>query len=168
MEKEKTQTYETTKQPEVNEPTPEVRSLAVDTLAGEFHEDWRKTRLDENGAYEPRIKSTKDEAWIANHGTDQVDIANSAYLDLPSDWQAENKAAAGVIVDIMHEYNGNVNLSDKEIRSAVGDKVHTAWLSRNEWAKGGELDTPFDELSQVEQDKDIDQVVVAQRVFSAE
>ena len=168
MEKEKTQTNETTKQPEINQPTPEARLLAVDTLASEFHEDWRKTRLDADGNYEPRIKSTKDEAWIAAHGTDQVDIANSTYLDLPSDWQAENKAAAGVVVDVIHEYNGNVDLSDKETRTAVGDKVHTEWLSRNEWAKGGELDVPFDELTQVEQDKDIDQIVVAQRVFSTE
>jgi len=168
MEKDKTKIDEMTKQPEINQPTSEAHSLAVDTLASEFHEDWRKTRLDTDGNYESRIKSTKDEVWIADHGTDQVDIANSTYLDLPSDWQAENKAAAGVVVDVMHEYSGNVDLSDKKTRTTVGDRVHTAWLSRNEWAKDGELDVPFDELSQVEQDKDIDQVVVAQRVFSAE
>ena len=44
--------------------------------------------------YEPRWMTTTDNAWIKLQGSDQVDIANTAYPDLPSDWQAENLAAA--------------------------------------------------------------------------
>lgn len=138
---------------------------AVAALAGAFHEDWRKTRLQEDGSYEPRIKATKDEAWIAARGTDQVDIANSTYGELPSDWQAENKAAAEVVVDVLDEANGSVDLSNEEHRVYVGSKIHDAWLSRNEWAAGGELDVPFTQLPPAEQAKDIDQMVVAQQVF---
>ena len=163
-----TKTFKTPEQTEINEPSLEARDAAVTALASEFHENWRKTRLDADGSYEPRVKPTEDQAWIETHGTDQVDIANTAYEDLPLDWQAENAAAAAVVVDVMNEHNGVVDIDNPTIRSSVGEKIHTAWLSRNGRAKGGELDVPFDELPQDEQDKDIDQVSVAQRVFSTE
>jgi hypothetical protein len=42
--------------------------------------------------YEPRIKQVKDRAWIENHnGETEVDIANTLYAELPSEWQRENK-----------------------------------------------------------------------------
>jgi hypothetical protein len=139
---------------------------ATHTLATEFHEDWRKkTRLNGGGSFEPCIKPTDDAAWIEAHGTDQVDIANTDYDELPTDWQAENKAAAEVVVGVMVEYNGAIDLSSKDVRSQVGGTIHDAWLSRNDWAKGGELDVPFTQLSAEEQVKDIAQVEVAQRVF---
>jgi hypothetical protein len=168
MEPTEKQILKTPEQTESTQPSPEAKAAAVAALASEFHEDWRKTRLDADGNYEPRVKSTKDEAWIADHGTNQVDIANSTYDELPSDWQAENGAAADVVVDVMNGADGAIDLTDPDVRSEVGQKIHDAWLSRNEWAKGGTLDVPFNDLPQDEQDKDIDQVVVAQRVFSTE
>ncbi len=94
------------------------------------------------------------------HSTDQVDIANTSYQDLPSDWQSENKAAAEVVIGILDEANGNLDLGNPEIRSRVGQKVHEAWLSRNNWAKDGDLDKSFDELPAVEQAKDIEQIEI--------
>lgn len=138
---------------------------AIAAVASALHEDWRKTRLQEDGSFEPRVKGTKDEAWIATHGTDQVDIANTTYGELPADWQAENKAAAEVVVDVMEEANGAVDLSNEEQRTYVGSRIHDAWLQRNTWAAGGELDVPFDQLPPAEQAKDLDQVVIAQQVF---
>lgn len=152
---------------ETREKQLELESEAVKALAGELHENWRKTRLMEDGSFEPRVKSTKDEAWIAEHGTDQVDIANTKYEDLPSDWQAENKAASEVIVRIMIERNGRINLEDAEQRIEIGSAIHEAWLVRNEWAKGGELDVPFDQLPPEEQAKDIDQLIIAQQIFTS-
>jgi hypothetical protein len=146
--------------------SPEAVDQAVAALGTAFHEDWRKTRLNEDGTFEPRIKTTKDEAWIEANGTDQVDIANTTYDGLPADWQAENKAAAEVIVGVFNERSGDVDLSDPETREAVGEQVHAAWLSRNEWAKGGNLDVPFADLPVDEQNKDLDQVLVAQAVFA--
>lgn len=146
----------------------EAIEVAVNTLASVFHEEWRKTRLQEDGSYEERVKPTSDASWIEAHGTDQVDIANTEYSDLPADWQSENKDAATVVVDIIASRNGNIDLSDESTRNEVGATIHDAWLSRNEWAKGGELDVPFIELSAVEQAKDIDQVRAAQQVFGIE
>jgi hypothetical protein len=138
---------------------------AVVALATALHEDWRKGRLQEDGTFEPRVKVTKDEAWIAAHGTDQVDIANTDFPELPTDWQAENQAAAEVVVDVLGEANGAVDLADKAQSDYVGSKIHDAWLSRNDWAAGGELDVPFAQLPPGEQAKDLNQVVVAQQVF---
>ncbi len=146
-----------------NEDTPEINieQERVNNLASALHEDWRKTRLQEDGTFEGRVKPTKDEAWIAGHGTDQVDIANTEYVDLPEDWQAENKAAAEVIVGILSESHEAPDLSDEEHISMVGEKIHTAWLARNEWAKGGDLDVPFKDLPADEQAKDINQLKIA-------
>ena len=146
-----------------NEDTSEinVEQEKVTNLASALHEDWRKTRLQEDGTFEARVKSTKDEAWIAGHGTDQVDIANTEYVDLPEDWQAENKAAAEVIVGILSETPESPDLSDEEHLNMAGEKIHTAWLARNEWAKGGDLDVPFKDLPADEQAKDINQLKIA-------
>lgn len=149
--------------PQAAEQDPHAEAVAA--VASALHEDWRKTRKQEDGTFEPRIKGTKDEAWIAAHGTDQVDIANTDYANLPEDWQAENKAAAGVVVGILDEANGRVDLSNEEQRQYVGGRIHDAWLERNTWAKGGELDVPFAQLPPAEQAKDIDQMVIAQQAF---
>ena len=138
---------------------------AAAVLASALHEDWRKTRLQEDGSFEPRVKATKDETWIAAHGTDQVDIANTLFPELPTDWQAENQAAAETVVDVLAEAGGQVDLFDQEHRDYVGTRIHDAWLSRNDWAAGGELDVPFSQLPPAEQTKDLDQMVIAQQVF---
>jgi hypothetical protein len=111
------------------------------------------------------MKPTKDRDWIDRNGTDQVDIANTSYENLPPDWQAENKAAAEIVVDILLSRDGHLDLKDEASRIQVGSQVHSAWLERNDWARGGELDVPFDQLSEAEQAKDISQIEVAQRVF---
>jgi len=104
---------------------------------------------------------------LRQNGTDQVDIANTAYDGLPSDWQAENKAASEVVVGMMMDKDAQIDLENPEQRSSVGSIIHAAWMSRNPWAKGGELDVPFDQLPPAEQAKDIDQVVIAQQVFGS-
>ena len=155
--------------PEQPQASLEAVKEAVDTLGSAFHEDWRKTRLDEaTGTFEPRIKETKDNAWIEANGTDKVDIANSTYDQLPEDWKAENKAAAEVVIGVMVGRDSVIDLSDQATRVEVGGIIHDAWLARNEWAKGGELDVPFDQLVPEEQAKDISQIEVAQRIFSTE
>ena len=104
-------------------------------IASQLHEDWRKTRLNEDGTYEPRFKKTSDEEWISSHnGSTEVDIANTAYEDLPTDWQAENAAAGSVVATeliIAQRNQGEINQTEVERISA---KVHDEWLKRNDWA----------------------------------
>ena len=68
---------------------------------------------------------------------------------------------------MMMDKDARISLEDHEQRSSVGSIIHAAWMSRNEWAKGGELDVPFDQLPPAEQAKDINQVVIAQQVFGS-
>ena len=93
-------------------------------IASAFHEDWRKTRLQKDGTYEPRIKKTQDEAWIVAHNTDEVDIANTPYADLPEDWKAENKAAAEVVQGILKRHGGSIDLNDEATRQSL-----VSWLT---------------------------------------
>lgn len=133
----------------------------VKTLGSAFHEQWRQTRLNEDGSFEPRVKGTSDKNWVEAHGTDQVDIANTSFAELPADWQAENAAAAETVVRIVAEYPDGVDLSDTDTAIAIGEKIHSAWLSRNEWAKDGELGVSFLDLPPNEQDKDLAQMKTA-------
>lgn len=133
----------------------------VELLAGIFHQQWRHDRLRKDGTYEPRVKNTKDEKWIAKHHTTEVDIANTSYSDLPADWQEENKQAAQFIVREFVDKEHVITMYDNKAVAEVGDKIHKAWLSRNSWAKNGELDVPFSKLPKDEQDKDIAQYRVA-------
>jgi hypothetical protein len=140
----------------------------VAKVASAFHADWQKTQAPEGAGRKPKFKATKDEAWIKRHGTDQVDIANTSYADLPDDWQKENRDAAEVAQRILKEHGGTVDLTDEKTRLAVGEQIHQAWLSRenNSYAKGGELDKPFADLPRAEQDKDTDQLKVAMEALS--
>ncbi len=157
----------------MTEAQPQIEALDVmggvaAPLASALHEDWRKTRYNEaDGSYNPRVKPTKDEAWIEANGSDQVDIANTTYEGLPSDWQAENQAAAEVVVGILGEAGGRVDLADETVREQVGERIHSAWLDRNDWAKDGDLGKPFAELPADEQAKDINQMEIALQVFAS-
>lgn len=132
-------------------------------IAAALHEDWRKTRLNPDGTFNPRWKKIKDEKFIEGldkdnlpasirieNGVFEIDIANSSYDELSEDWKAENKAAAEVVAEII--------CSEKEYTlDEIGSIIHDEWLKRNDWAKGGELDVPFSELSTEEQNKDLAQ-----------
>jgi hypothetical protein len=140
------------------------REAKASEMAAKLHEDWRQTRLREDGSYEPRVKETADKAWVEAHGTDQVDIASTAYSDLPKDWQSENRTAARVVYDLIDnpDTRGMV-ISAPENPSPVGQRVHEAWLGRNDWAASGDLGVPFDELPPDEQAKDIRQVDIGRQ-----
>lgn len=132
-----------------------------EVVASELHEDWRKTRLNEDGSYEPRVKATKDESWIAAHGgTSEVDIANTTYEDLPADWKAENAAAGEIVATELVILQRNGVETTPEVVEEIASKVHDKWLERNTWASGGELDVPYDQLPEEEKAKDRDQVMI--------
>ena len=121
-------------------------------LGSILHEQWRKTRF-HDGIYEPRLITTKDQKWIDEHGTDQVDIANTSFDQLPSDWQKENLIAGEVAVKLALE----PGMTTEEMASGV----HDAWLERNgEWAPA-EQKLPYEQLSEEEKAKDREQILMA-------
>ena len=156
----------------------------IDALAAAFHDNWRNTyqnpqEVDGKIVYEPRVKvlvrtPEGEEAWVnenkaaeAGEEIRRQDIANTDYPELDPYWQAENKAAAKVIVDIRHEYGGEIDLTDPVVRSDVGNKIHNPWLDRNPGAKHDpEVGGSFDTLSPEQQARDLDQMIVAEQVLS--
>ena len=140
------------------------QQLTID-LASTLHESWRVNRLLPTGAYDPRVKTTIDTAWISTHQTDQVDIANTAFADLPGDWQEENMAAAIVAMnEVISAYEQGTEFNDAFVESASA-QVHIEWLKRNsEWAEADQK-LPYAQLSEEEKDKDRLQVLKAIEVF---
>lgn len=131
------------------------KNLFVENLAYQLHDNWRQTRKKSDGSYEPRIKDTKDQEWIKNNGgKTQVDIANTIYTKLPSDWQAENKASAVVATDLLYSAIEKNKALDKKFIEDSSNKIHIEWLKRNTYAKGGALDVPYSKLPEVEKEKD--------------
>lgn len=118
------------------------KEAMIKEVAELIHEKWRATRwLENERSYEPRIKTTKDEAWIRAHGgNDQIDIANTDFSDLPADWQEENYFSARVAMD---------KLAD------VLDIIHDRWLDRNDNRASEEQKKQFSRLPAAEKLKDV-------------
>lgn len=128
----------------------------ITNLADRLHDEWRVSRFrKETGDCEPRTKITKDKLWSEAHGgATEVDIANTRYEDLPSDWQAENKASAEVAVaEVEKAIATGVSLDDSflELASSV---LHNKWLERNASWASEEQKKPYMDLSEREKEKD--------------
>ena len=129
------------------------------SLASDLHEAWRAPRKKEDGSYEPRMKKSKDLAWNEKHGTDDVDIANCSFSELPSNWQYENLEAARVVINLVYDkVMAKEEFSLEEIES-MAEIVHNEWLKRNQWVFDPQygdpkLAVPYAELSEEEKVKD--------------
>ena len=129
------------------------------SMGADLHEAWREKRLKEDGTYEPSMKKSKDEKWNEEHETDDVDIANLSFEELPSNWQYENLEAARVAITLVYDKtiaNEQITPEDQEQMAAT---IHEEWLKRNDWVYDPnygdpKLAVPYEQLSKEEQDKD--------------
>lgn len=130
------------------------RDAAILLVAGQAHDDWRAEWRRQNGD-KPRIKQTTDANWSAMHaGASELDIAATAYADLPSDWQGENKLGAEVVVDEVLKAASNNRSFDAAFIEEAAAVVHAKWVERNgSWA-AAELKVPYVDLSEGEKEKD--------------
>ncbi len=147
--------------PESVQQTLTQKEILSESMWSDLHEEWRKGRLKEGWTYEPRIKETKDAEWISKNWTNQVDIANTKFEDLPSDWKYENLEAAKVAVDLVYDKVLKWESISPKALEEMSSKVHEERLKRNSWAKWWELDVPYDKLPEVEKVKDRNQVLQA-------
>lgn len=129
------------------------------SMGADLHEAWRASRSVEK--YEPRMKKSKDEKWNQEHGTDDVDIANLTFSELPSNWQYENLEAAKVAVAQVFEKIMSGEEITPEVIEQMSSEVHEEWLKRNDYARGGDLDVPYDVLPEEEKAKDRVQIMQA-------
>ena len=137
-------------------------------MTSQLHDEWRQSRWrEEGGDYEPRVKQTKDQEWSKkNNGATEVDIANTSYEDLPSDWQAENKASASVaITEVEAAIRDGRELDDAFIEEA-SSTLHDKWLERNgSWAPP-EQNKPYADLTEEEKEKD--RVIIRKAIEAVE
>ena len=141
-----------------------AKELLSYSMGSDLHEVWRAGRKLEDGTYEPRIKKTKDQAYIDAHGgNNEVDIANLSFAELPSDWQFENLEAAKVAINQVYDVMMGDTPVTKEQIEAMSSVVHDEWLKRNSWVFDPEYGNPdqakpYQELSAEEKAKDRNQI----------
>ena len=128
-----------------------------------LHEEWRKTRLKEDGTYEPRMKKSKDAERTQKHWTDDVDIANTSFADLPSNWKYENLEAAKVAIELVFDKVVAWEEITEEMIDEMASVVHDEWLKRNDWVFDKEYWNPvlaqkYQNLPEEEKEKDRVQV----------
>ena len=147
--------------------TTELKQELVNKLGTLLHDEWRAPRKQEDGSYEPRMKKTKDDEWIKKHGTDDVDIANKSFVELPLDWQRENRLAADVAMTEVFSAVDNGELFDENFIEKASSEIHIKWLERNgQWAPE-EQNKPYAELSEEDKNKDRDQIKKAIELYES-
>ena len=149
-----------------------IKNALSYALGSDLHEAWRAPRKQADGTFEPRIKKSKDEAWNASHGTDEVDIANCTFEQLPSNWQYENLEAARVAIEMVFDKTMSGEQISYEESEEMASTIHNEWLKRNDWVFDPNYGDPklavsFAQLSLEEQEKDRAQLGPAQAKVQA-
>ena len=121
----------------------------TEALASDLHDQWRAPRLLSDGTYEPR--------WKDDGAGGQVDIANTAFKDLPPKWQAETYASAESASNAMTLATGSEGKLDANGAPDVdfmADLIHKDWLKRNNSYATDIQKLPYDQLPEEEKEKD--------------
>lgn len=144
-----------------------AKAYFAESMWSDLHEEWRKSRLKEDWTYEPRWKKSKDADWTQAHGTDDVDIANTSFADLPSNWKYENLEAAKVVIELVFDEVVSWEEITDEMIEEMAAVVHEKWLKRNDWVFDKEYGNPI--LAQKyaklpEEEKEKDRVQVRQAI----
>ena len=145
------------------------KSDIIEKVASIFHERWRKNRLQNDGKYEPMIEKSEDEQWNMEHWIDVVDIANTEFEDLPSNWKYENLEAAKVAVDLVYDKVVNSEEINSKMIEEMSKIVHEKWLERN-WVKWSfeNQRVAYQNLSEEEKVKDRIQIELVIQIIKSE
>ena len=144
------------------------KSGIIEKVASIFHERWRKNRLQNDGKYEPMIEKSEDEQWNMEHWIDVVDIANTEFEDLPSNWKYENLEAAKVAVDLVYDKVVNSEEINSKMIEEMSKIVHEKWLERN-WVKWSfeNQRVAYQNLSEEEKVKDRTQIELVIQIIKS-
>lgn len=137
-------------------------SEIIQKVASTFHEQWRKNRIQSDWTYKPVIEKSEDEKRNREHWTDIVDIANTDFGDLPSNWQYENIEAAKVAVGLVYGKALDLEKISIETIEEMSNIVHEKWLERNwvAWSFENQR-VSYEHLSEEEKAKDRAQIQTA-------
>lgn len=139
---------------------PEVADKYAKDIGEKAHEAWAAQFRKDNPDQKSRVKATKDADWIKANGTDKVDILNTKFKDLPSDWQAENLKGAHASIEAFRKAAALISKDPKaDLRvplEKASAEVHKKWLERNgAWAQEDQK-VDYKKLSETEKQKDRD------------
>lgn len=145
------------------------KSGIIEKVASIFHERWRKNRLQNDGKYEPMIEKSEDEQWNMEHWIDVVDIANTEFEDLPSNWKYENLEAAKIAVDLVYGKVVSWEKINSEMIEELSKVVHQKWWERNGvlWSFENQR-VDYEELLEEEKAKDRIQIELAIQIIESE
>lgn len=117
------------------------------SIAGELHEAWRALRKGPDGTYEPRVRPDGQGG--------ELDIAATAFEDLPPRWQEENMAAARTAEAAVVQ---SVTLEE------AAEHIHKAWLDRNFLIAAEEVRPPYGQTPEEEKAKDRQIALIVSRL----
>lgn len=140
-----------------------IKNDLIKAIWWKFHEERRKTRLNKNWRYEPRIESTTDEWWITQHNWEtKVDIANTDFEDLPINRKNENLQAANIVFELLYDRIQKKEEITPELIEEMAKRIHEKRLERNgeEWSFSNQR-VKYEELSEEEKQKDRNQILRA-------
>lgn len=107
-------------------------NTAVNGMASQLHEEWRKNWEKNNGVGTPRMKGSEN--------------INVPFEQLSSQWQKDNLEAAKAAYDAVTQFPND--------REKGAEYIHIKWLERNgSWAPENQK-LPYEQLSEDEKDKD--------------
>ena len=134
-----------------------IREALCYDLGSDLHEAWRHQRKLDMGKYEPLLKQSKDEEWNVKNRTDEADMANLTFENLPFNCQDEYLETASIALDLVFNkiMNGNFNPNELDNMATI---IHEEWLKRNDWVFDAdygepELAVPFAKLYKAEKEK---------------
>ncbi len=102
----------------------------------------------------PHIRITKDDKWIKQHGTNQINTAMVDYSLLPSDWQTERTVGSQIALDAIFDAIEKDRPLDDDFIENTSNLLHAKWLERNSKRATDEQQSSYDALSEVEKEKD--------------
>jgi hypothetical protein len=166
----------------------------VKNVASTFHKNWRRHFLSEHPFVKNRFKLTHNGSHYNssdfiypmiltvgsclvhrnlkvardryNSSITYIDILNMDYDELPDDWAYENRATAQVACTQVLQGVRQKHLFNRNFIEKISKKIHNAWIKRNQHRTTEELILPYEELPEVEKDKDRRAILIACRLFN--
>lgn len=166
----------------------------VQSVASAFHENWRRHFLVDHPFTKNRFKLThygnhynisdfiypmiltvgsclvhrnlKIARNRFNSSIIYVDILNMKYEELPADWSYENRATARVACQEVLRGIREKHLFNDEFIEDVSKRIHIEWIKRNKHRTTKQLLIPYENLPDVEKEKDRRAIVIACQLFN--
>lgn len=141
---------------------------AAHTMAADLHDEWQRKFKLLNGNEAKKTKTTDDKEWIKKNGTNKVDLANTKYQDLPSDWKKHHLAEAIDTMEALQKVtnNGADSIHSHRQLEDAATQVHSKWLKRNSKKATDEQRRSFKELPDDEAQSHRDKLKMAANVLA--